>query len=352
MICLGPLRKKLILALRLARANRWWVWTNRRLFLRTKASGVRGAADSDWVFKLVFSRPRSSVPRVMGLVLDLGRFGNAVSRISKACAVAFEHEWTGLVVPQAGHFPAYKHLISSNAVGREGFNISFGHDRWSWDEVPRYLVRREFYFAHADPDQRIQITVRDLVRDVFPGLAPPEPLDPSHLVIHVRSGDIYFREGLGNWGQPPFAFYEAVLASAEWTQVTVVCEDAISPVIEPIRDLCQALEMHYQFQSSSLEDDLYILTSARSLVVGRGTFAPAVVILNPHLDTVFFFEDRFSSNFLLAQTKVVRITDSVGEYTASVLQGNWANSEEQREMMLSYPVVALQSEVLQNMAEE
>jgi len=338
LIRLGNKRK---LVVRFLLGNRYWTVVNKSLFLRTHRFSGPGVRAEDWVYRRVFSTRTAAVPQLMALVVDLGRLGNALVRISKAVVVARENDWGGIVVPRSGHFPAYSSLMMRESVEVDGFFATCGDGEWGSAGVPDFLVRREYMSGPIDPNVEMRDSVKRVVRRLFPGLEMREDITANDLVVHVRSGDIYFRERVGNWGQPPVAYYEKIIREGQWSRVFVVCEDNESPVLRPIAALCQTLGIEHFFQSGTLAEDLALLASAPNLVVGRGTFAPAVVLLSMALEQVFFFEDRFDSKFLNPSTELVRVVDERGSYRESVLQGRWVNSEEQRELMVSYPVSAL-----------
>ena len=329
------------LAVRFLLGNRYWVVVNRTLFVRTRRCSGLGARKDDWVYRrILLVRPRVA-PRVMALVVDPGRLGNALSRISKAVVVAHKNGWGGIIVPRLGHFPAYSSLMMKESIELDGFFTTCGDGRWGSAGVPDFLVRREYYAESIVPTVEMRYSVKRVVRALFQGLQTSDDITANDLVIHVRSGDIYYRERVGNWGQPPAAYYEKIIREGQWSRVFVVCEDNESPVLRPIAALCESLGIEHFFQSGTLAEDLVVLASATNLVVGRGTFAPAVVLLNRALEKVFFFEDRFDSKFLDPSTELVRVVDERGSYRESVLQGRWVNSKEQRELMVSYPMSAL-----------
>ena len=331
---------------RLLESNRFWVLVNRSLYVRHSNSEVAGKQASDWVFRRVWPWPwlREGDDSIGALVVDLGRLGNATSRITKSLALAFENEWSTVVIPRLSHFPAYSSLISRGSVHHRGVHVTFGDEGPSSESSPRYLVRRDFNYSKGKHDPETSDDVRALVRRIFSGVSPSCEARPFDLTIHVRSGDIFFRENVGNWGQPPFAYYEKIIRSSPWERVQIVCEDDLSPVIQPIAHLCESLSISCSLQSSSLEEDLGVLVAAKNLVVGRGSFAPAVGLLAPHLKKLFFFEDRFGSPFLDPTVETIRVVDEAGLYRAQILGGNWINSVSQRELMLSYPLSGIRFE--------
>jgi hypothetical protein len=276
----------------------------------------------------------------MGLVLDLGRFGNALSRISKALSIAFDSGWHGLIVPRASHHYAYRALISRQPLVQPEMLVSFGGDNWGPNKPPKFLVRRDFHYESLSPSNESKTRVRAILPRIFSEQVVAEET-PAQLTIHIRSGDIFFREGVSRWGQPPYAFYAKVLESRDWDQVVVVSQDDRSPVLSPLRQLCERLGLPVRFQSGNLAEDLTVLLGARNLIVGRGTFGPGVAILSQRLERLYFFEDRFNSPFLDPNLKYFRVLDREGGYKSQILGENWRNTESQQKLMVSYPIASL-----------
>ena len=321
----------------LARSNRLWTWVDKRLYIRVPRDAVSSAGAGSWVYRRVFCRGTADSHRVHAFVPDLGRLGNAVVRISAAIVIAQENGWGGLVLPRAGHFPAYRGLMASEPVEYGTLRVSFGDGRRQSRLTPVYLVRREFARGQPEPSPVARDAVGVLVPAIFGNLGADSRVQDNDLVVHVRAGDIFRRENVGNWGQPPASYYDLIVRSKSWSKVVVVSEDRSSPVVPRIESFCRARGINYEFQSGDLTEDLSVLTGARTLVVGRGTFAPAVALLSTNLSDVYYFEDRFESSFLSSRISVWKVIDRRGEYRSKVLGGNWTNSPEQRELMGSYP---------------
>lgn len=158
------------------------------------------------------------------------------------------------------------------------------------------------------------------------------------LLIYIRSGDV-FNDSTPHpvYGQPPLAFYQKVMQLRRWHTVRVVHQDRSNPVIEPLLawlpDHCQ----HVIPVSGDLEDDLNVLLRTRHLVSGRGTFCGSVSCLSRRLRRVYSFDRPFNS-WGNRKVKAVTFVDSKGEYRRKILQGNWTNSRDQRQLMIDYPI--------------
>ena len=166
------------------------------------------------------------------------------------------------------------------------------------------------------------------------------------LYIHIRSGDLFRKEAPHfQYGQPPLSFYKKVLAYQKWERVFLVYEDQTNPVIAALEESLRLLGMPWKAQSGDLRSDIEFLCRAKNLVVGRGTFIYPVLCVSPNIQRVFFFEEEptycFDDNQRImwgldkSSIEFTTVRDVTGIYRADILT-RWTNSEEQRELMLTY----------------
>lgn len=168
---------------------------------------------------------------------------------------------------------------------------------------------------------------------------PRNAIEEDELVIHIRSGDIFSNNTPHpGYGQPPLAYYIKIIDMMAPRVVHIVFEDEGNPVIGALKALLSKREIPMVLQSSSLRDDIQKILNAKSLVAGRGTFVSGIVLLSENIKTVYSFQVKIT---VPKNGKNVVIDDVVGEFSERVLKHNWVNSEEQRNLMLHYPVSAL-----------
>jgi hypothetical protein len=160
------------------------------------------------------------------------------------------------------------------------------------------------------------------------------------LVIHIRSGDIFITPHPG-YGQPPLAFYQKVVRSKPWNTVRVVFEDRLNPVITPLLDWLPHHCGQVEVVSGSLNDDLEVLLRARAIVCGRGTFIRGISALSRNLKKVYHWHDESFNAWGNRKLKVFRVVDGTGTYAKAICQGNWQNTAEQQQLMVTYPMEGL-----------
>ena len=102
--------------------------------------------------------------------------------------------------------------------------------------------------------------------------------------------------------------------------------------------LCTELGLPVTEQSGTIQQDLSVLLGAKHRVAARGTFGPAIAGLSERCGEVFYFENKCAMVPLRHGIHFVRVVDRKQRFTASVLLGNWQNTAEQRELMLTYPL--------------
>ena len=170
----------------------------------------------------------------------------------------------------------------------------------------------------------------------------PEP--EGCLVIHLRGGDVYGARLLPNHGQPPLSYYTRILAEAGWESVKIVHQGPNIPVLQPLIEHCRKLGLPVETHSKSFQEDMVALLGARTLVVGRGSFAPAVVGLSPWVRKVYYFQSGFGLNPPKSGLSLQRLYDHDGEFVRTNLHNLWRNTPEQVHLMLTYPEVNLASD--------
>lgn len=163
----------------------------------------------------------------------------------------------------------------------------------------------------------------------------PEPEDC--LVIHLRGGDVYGTRLLPNHGQPPLSYYTKILSEAGWKSVKIVHQGPNIPILRPLIEHCRRLGLPVETHSKSFQEDMVALLGARTLVVGRGSFAPAVVGLSPWVQKVYYFESGFGLNPPKSGLSLQRLYDYDGQFVATNLNNLWRNTPEQVDLMLNYP---------------
>jgi len=180
----------------------------------------------------------------------------------------------------------------------------------------------------------VQRHVRPLLSEALREVDPR--VGEDDLVLHFRAGDVFIHP-VAHYGQPPLAFYLAAIEKERPQRTWLVFENRANPCIDAAEAWLKARRLEVVTQSSSLEEDLRVLLSARRLVIGAGTFGISVAILSTQLRRLYTFKSETWDYLRLPGVEMVQGVDVAGSYTTALLSHNWTASDEQRALMLSYP---------------
>lgn len=327
--------------------NRWFVLLGHRLrivdrALTKKLSESRPSPEweiSSRVYQALIGRrkrtPGSASADVL-VVAQHGRFGNMVRQVSLAIASAEKLGIREVIVKSFPQFPRGTWVLDNG--------VALTHDpllRSRMIARPKLVLGGDFFVK-----PRLPVDVSDVDFDLIGSsladagrLLDHEALSPHVLVIHLRSGDAFNPNPHPGLGQPPLSFYLRAIELGRPKKVVLVFEDRSNPVIGRLIEHLEDKGLDYSLQSESFETDLSVLLAARTLVTAQGTLTESLLLLSPHLDTWISFSHEPHVYFRRRPiARRVEISDADGEYSRFLLDGNWQNSPEQRDMMLNYPL--------------
>jgi hypothetical protein len=260
------------------------------------------------------------------------RFANSLLQLTHACMVG-----RSLGVNRL-HIPGFWYLregIHSSSNGLEIRNTT----QLDLDADALVLAGSFLKMKALKPLCRRGVNPRKMLRSLRPliNLDLNATADQKgDLVIHIRSGDIFINPH-PCYGQPPLAFYQKIVRSKPWNMVRVVFEDRRNPVITPLLDWLPHHCGQVEVVSGSLKDDLEVLLRARAIVCGRGTFIRGISALSRNLKKVYYWHDESFNTWGNRKLKVFRVVDGTGTYAKAICQGNWQNTAEQQQLMVTYP---------------
>lgn len=293
-------------------------------------------------YDVIAARPQDISGPLIGLdVNDNGAFGNSVVQyataveMAQALGLSYVRAATGKLIQMAGPVTAGKVTILPGGT--------------SLPEGGCFLRGNFFFRNHLNNALRSSTpeSYHDLIRHHISRLYGKIDLTrlPKHpkteLAIHIRSGDIFRTWIHADYVQPPLAFYQLVvdrlLKAKQIKSVRLIFEDRGNPVVDALEARLKASGIPVTCQSGSVEDDITALIDARHMVYGIGTFGIGVVQFSGQIESVYYFSPDGGCPYshLPNIRHVVHVTDQANGY---IKVGTWANTPEQRQMMVDYPV--------------
>ena len=350
---LEPLRRRLRRLPRNLRSNRWYVRILGDIYLfsaQHSAAFARRAGISNpntpsqnairmYVSpKFFFSSPAQMRSEDIGILFPhLGRFGNAIREIVSATAVARKHHLGHLVLQGFSLFSSAGELANPGLTHTEGglkMWIERKSRRAEEQQVPRALIlwsRRSVQLVNDS-------SAWAETKSALPSTLKAHVWGQDTVVVHIRGGDVFGGRNPPAYGQPPLSFYLWVLAKRQWHNVVIVHQDDTNPLLAPLIEACHKQGLNVKTFSGSLVEDLTLLLGAHTIVAGRGTFIPALVGLSDTIRAVYYFEDKFVLFPEKPEIGITRVIDAHGLYRRELLSNNWANSPDQRALMVEYPL--------------
>ena len=140
------------------------------------------------------------------------------------------------------------------------------------------------------------------------------------LTIHIRGGDIFAANPHPEYTPPPLAFYVEAISSAPWRSIAIVREDD-NPLARALIAWLVAEGLRWSVNTPDFDQDFALLTSARNLVAGHGTFLPTIAYLSDKIDRVYAFTPELFSWMRPRSATVIPMTGDWEAYKS--LMGEW-----------------------------
>ena len=248
-----------------------------------------------------------------------GRLGNNIQQ----CAVGT------MVAQQCGS--TFKQELDHDII--EKYEETFGSS--SEEEVSKFFYWEGPYREVTLSSGFVTRSISQVCKEfVFPHLRVPTVDVPSDcIVIHIRSGDV-FDKGVANPDQyvpNPLSFYMQLIDSFS-TALVVTEDDEYNPVV-------QELKKHSKVtvQSLTVQEDFATMLAAKNLASsGVGTFAVAAALCSQNIENFYCSDVSISEHLNYHMLVGTDVKVHVMELKDYLKPGQWENSDEQRQFILSY----------------
>ena len=263
-----------------------------------------------------------------------GNLGNNIICLTHALYLARQTS-SELVVPTYRHFTKTGWDFRNDTTADNGdvHRIAVT-DAWS------FFVKEEMQallpdWSFGTPAQR-----ELLINEVLPAFRVTPKHERGAVVVHVRSGNIFTNGIHPDYTQPPFAFYQAVLALPELAELRILLctEDHANPVVDLIVERYTSRVRVI----TDLDEGMQTMLGAKHLVLARSTFSEGLGKMAPMLESLYFpvCHDLHDVNRLdPVQQQVWADAAYCYEYGDDYIAlGSWTASKEQLQLMANYTV--------------
>lgn len=236
-------------------------------------------------------------------IIWVGRLGNNIQQICNAILFSEKHN-QGFRSP---HHPLIKEINYNNE-----------------NQPPNNF---EPFFTLED-SEKIHQTAKQYITPNL-NLEIGEPFDNDTLVIHIRSGDIFYPQFCPNNYVPnPLSYYLQLIQQFKKT-IVVTEPDDYNPVVQELK------KNKIEIYASSVKQDFEMLLRAKNLASsGIGTFAIAAAMCSPHIENFYCTNLYHMVHLNPTMLKNIKIHKTqLKNYFTSF---EWTNSDEDRKFILEY----------------
>lgn len=237
-----------------------------------------------------------------------GRFGNNILQIVRCIHFAHIHGHCVIKMPQ------HKYLLDTQ------IHISDISDNSLYVNNTFFSLKS---LGLSDPSSA---TLRKYAHQyILPILKLKPTTISTSLVLHCRGGDIFNSNPHTAYVQPPLSYYENIII--KYDSAILIYEDTTNPCVPILLQNSKVIG-----QSSTFEHDFSVLLSAKVIVGCFSTFTYAAYLLSTNLKRIYF-PDYFVSTLPQAPYDIDFVSIELPNY---IKPGEWHNSKEQRNIMITY----------------
>ena len=165
----------------------------------------------------------------------------------------------------------------------------------------------------------------------------------DEIIIHIRSSDIFRkRTAHRKYGQPPLAYYLICISHLRPSKLTLIFENYSNPVINLLINYLNSIKCEINlYPKNTLRDDVSALIHAKTIICGKGTFVPGILLGSNSIKNLYLFEPEKDYQKFWSLERVenlYKVKDVNGYYKKQVLNNNWKASSAQINLMKTYSI--------------
>lgn len=188
-------------------------------------------------------------------------------------------------------------------------------------------IQNAFFYLPKNNLVLVQKQIQDLnskFKSMYLNYFPKVHVAEDALVIHMRSGDVFYRRVHRLYGQPPCSYYKDVIDMKKWSEIFLISQDRRNPCVNVIERYTGS------FKRQTMKLDMAYLLNAKNLVVSHSTLTDAIPLLSQNLKNVYTYNQ---SRFL----NVNSFNCIAHENYFNLVLKDWQNNKSQRYLILNSP---------------
>ena len=266
-----------------------------------------------------------------------GRLGNNIIQLVNILHIALYYKY---------HIKLLKHSLINTAYIVDYINKTI------YKNINSAIVTDSFNFFYRDKIKNINLEAFDKNKDIVYNILKNaliiksndvNPLSENDIVIHIRSGDIFSSRPHPMYIPPPLSFYQKIIDNNNFTNIIIICEDKINPVVNKLLELYP----NSIYNKNTLIEDIKIILSAKQIICSVGTFIPALCLLSNNIKIIYnclnnYIDDKI---FIYTDLPITNLyTKELNNYYKQMTP--WKNNKIQRRLMLNYDINEQKNQIL------
>jgi len=268
-----------------------------------------------------------------------GRLGNNIIQVSNAIFIALYYNYD-IELPYHYLFNKQKLELIKNGDKRNGDKRKGDIRNGDKENKTEVIIDKNYFFFREKIENinqecfsqninEMKKILRDLFKIKYESSTKSELND---LVIHIRSGDVFFKNFICyTYIMPPLSYYTNIISSNKFSNIYLVAQDNNNPCVNKLLSLYPNIKCK---TNNFLEKDIKIIIGSKNIICSYGSFIPSLLLINEEIKNIYY-PSYLDHNYLLDYLdKCLKIKVNLDKYKNLIKK--WKNTEEQRKIMIEY----------------
>ena len=237
-----------------------------------------------------------------------GRLGNNIIQLSNIIDIALLYKHN--IIFKSTHPFFDLDIISKYFSKYDNEKILTNNDNFFYK--PRNPYFKEISEITDKEKEKLLQEKSEILKDAFK-IKDVDKLDENHLVIYIRSGDVFKCNPPSYYIPPPLSYYTKYIDKGKYEKIIIVSEDNKNPVVNKLLELYD----NSIWEINKLEKDIKILLGAANIIQSVGTMVPSLMLLSDNIQICYTTDGEDLEDYY----KVMK---------------PWKYTNEQKEFMMTY----------------
>jgi len=255
-------------------------------------------------------------------IIESGRLGNFIIQLKNAIQISLYYKYNIIIPPKKFFNTTY--IVINKDITIKNDIITDENNYFRYLKIKD--VDNILFNLNLDKTYKI-------IKDIFT-IKCDNILGLNDLLIHIRSGDIFYNNIHPLYLSPPLSYYVNIINKNNYDNIYLISEDRRNPTVDALLKIYPNIK----FKIQSLEEDIKLILGSTNIIMSFGSFIPSLLILSDLIKQLYipsYILDTFKIWGFNNNSYNCVIID-LDEYKKII--GNWNNSLEQHKILLEYKI--------------